>query len=485
MKSCQKCGSVVKEWDVVCPVCGTTLMTLSQPKNSEKVKGHLPGWEDFQPYPKTEESAADNAADSRQDREGEFDQRLVRAAIKSDAERGMRPNPKAVKALEQVSFLDNEMPGPRKGAQASAEAVEEAVEEIEEVEAIEEDDETGVPDNAQRVKTKDVKQAAGAQGLQRGALSQREGTEEINVGDILRPEKTDEIALSDILPPEKTDQIAVSDIIRPEGTEEVKISDIIAPDDEPPTGQIVVEGKKRQGERPGEAPPAKHPSQAPPPPRPAPLPQAAPPGQSGPPPPAVLPPMEPQPPQTAPRPQAPAIQAARPPASPLPALALPIKAGPGPLAAPPQKATIPPKAAPLPSVPDITSSPPPKIDLVKLAAPPLQAAPLQQVSRPVQAQTPQAPQQPAGGRPQQPPMPQAVEPPERERQHTDPTGGHQYDPETLKRIMQQAQAAAMSRSAKDKPGSTHISLPLAILLVAMGTLSIIGLAIIAYLLIKI
>lgn len=87
MKKCSKCGSVVKEWDVVCPSCGATLMQLEQPKDSIKVKGEIAGFE------------------SSEDEDSQFDKRLVRAAIKSDYEKGLEASPKALKALGQVSFI--------------------------------------------------------------------------------------------------------------------------------------------------------------------------------------------------------------------------------------------------------------------------------------------------------------------------------------------------------------------------------------------
>ncbi len=52
MKNCPKCGTVVKEWDLVCPHCGTTLFIPQTPVDSRKVNVSLPDWELHPQVPK-------------------------------------------------------------------------------------------------------------------------------------------------------------------------------------------------------------------------------------------------------------------------------------------------------------------------------------------------------------------------------------------------------------------------------------------------
>jgi hypothetical protein len=445
---------VVKGWDLVCPVCGTTLVDLAEPQDSIKVKGNLPGWEDF----KQEEARPKKEAPQ----ETEYDPKLVRAAIKSDYDKGRRPSKKALEALGQVSLLDSSSP---KKAPANL-AGDDEVEEIEAVEAVGEDDDI--------------------EPLDTGDLDQDEGT------DRLRPQD-------------------------------------IQPLDEEPSrpGQIIVEGKKRtlvyDFQETGATPtPSNLPSF--PPPRPtgtqqetdSPLAdalksQAAPPKLALPPAgPLIVPPLQMgsmpivRPPQPAPAPTGPAPVATGPMPSPAPGM-VPIQQPMAPMpqaavaapqtVAPAQQPVIQPQATPIarqptqPPMPAASAvaglpfqdtSPSVRLPVEQPRRAPRTTAPIEVARQdkfrstvPVQREEPTAPapspRPDLAGRPSPRPSTPADVP--------------QYDPETLRKIMQQAQAAAMRRRGMPGEEQTRISLPLAILLIVMGTLSILGLAVIIFLLV--
>jgi hypothetical protein len=445
---------VVKGWDLVCPVCGTTLVDLAEPKDSIKVKGNLPGWEDF----KQEEARPRKEAPQ----ENEYDPKLVRAAIKSDYDKGRRPSKKALEALGQVSLFDGS--GPKKAP--ARRAGDDDVEEIDAVEAVGEDDDIEPLDTAD--------------------LDQEEGT------DRLRPQD-------------------------------------IQPLDEEPSrpGQIVVEGKKRTlvydfQETSVTPTPSSLPSFPPPrptgaqpetdsPPEDALKSPATPPKLALPPAgPLIVPPLQMgstpivRPPQPAPAPAGPAPVAAGPMPSPTPGM-IPIQQpmAPTPQAAvaapqtvaPAQQPVVQPQAAPLArqptqpprpaasavaGLPFQDTSPSVRLPVEQPRRAPKTTAPVEVVRQdklrstvPVQREEPTAPAPPPrpdlAGRPSPRPSTPADVP--------------QYDPETLRRIMQQAQAAAMRRRGMPGEEQTRISLPLAILLIVMGTLSILGLAVIIFLLV--
>ena len=390
LKNCPKCASVVKEWDVVCPVCGSTLIALTEPKDSIKVKGDLPGWGDFKGAGAQE---ADKGAQPPQGADTDFDKRLVRAAIKSDYEKGKKPPDKALKALGQVSFLEGQAQGPGKAGGGD---------EVEELDGVEEIDEG------------DAAEAAG---------------------------------------PIVMDRADAADEIGPE--------DILESDEAPP-GVIVVEGKKRtpKPEGQGAAQSIKRLLDAP-----VPSPSA---GEFK---------------------AAPIARVAPPPqAAPAQVTSTPQHAAPG-----PQASAVPAPAAPSPQQPYV-AQPLAAQDLAGLQGRGRQPRTTQPINlgsqgQPAQATAAASPprQQPrkksvADGKQTMPGLGGTAGKQPGQRLDTNPPGQQQYDPETLRRIMQQAQAAAMMR----KPGKegTRISLPLAILLIAMGTLSILGLAIIMFLLIS-
>ena len=459
---------MVKGWDLVCPVCGATLVDLAEPQDSIKVKGNLPGWEDF----KQEEARPKKEASQ----EAEYDPKLVRAAIKSDYDKGRSPSKKALEALGQVSLLDSSRP---KKAPANL-AGDDEVEEIEAVEAIGEDDDV--------------------EPLDAGDLDQEEGT------DRLRPQD-------------------------------------IQPLDEEPSrpGQIVVEGKKRMlvydFQETGVTPtPSSLPSFPPPHPTGAqqqtdsPLAdalksQASPPKLALPPAgPLIVPPLQMgstpivRPPQPAPAPTGPAQAstgpapvAAGPMPSPMPGM-IPIQQPAAPAAqpmapapqaavaapqtvAPAQQPVMQPQAAPIArqptqpprpaasavaGLPFQDTSPSVRLPVEQPRRTPRTTAPIEVAKQdqfrstvPVQREEPTAPapspRPDLAGRPSPRPSTPADVP--------------QYDPETLRKIMQQAQAAAMRRRGMPGEEQTRISLPLAILLIVMGTLSILGLAVIIFLLV--
>ena len=404
LKNCPKCASVVKEWDVVCPVCGSTLIALSEPKNSIKVKGDLPGWGDFKGAGAKE---ADRGAQPPQAADTDFDKRLVRAAIKSDYEKGKEPPEKALKALGQVSFLEG---------QAQEQGKAGGGDEVEELDGVEELDEG------------DAAEAAGPKTMD-------------------KPDAADEIGPEDILE-----------------------------SDEAPPGVIVVEGKKRAPKPEGQeaAQSIKQLLDAPVPStsmgefKAAPIPRVAPPPQAAPAQVASTPQY------AAPVPQASAVPAPAAPSPQQPYVSQPFAA---------QDLAGSQAAAPAPAVRSTGQQgrgrQPRTTQPISLGS---QGQPAQ--ATPAASQPGQQPRTKsvAEGKQTMPGLGETAGKPPGQRFNTNPPGTQQYDPETLRRIMQQAQAAAMMR----KPGKegTRISLPLAILLIAMGTLSILGLAIIMFLLIS-
>jgi hypothetical protein len=424
-----------------------TLVSLAEPKNSIKVKGNLPGWEDFKKDKKPEIEKSKP--------EAEYDPRLVRAAIKSDYDKGRKPKRKAFEALGHVSFIDSSAP---KQAPTDAGGIEEV-----------------------------------------DASDLMEDEEELEELDIENAETTDELELKDLAGAETTEELGLSDLARAEGTERLKAHDIEELDQEgSKPGQIVVEGKRRhlvvegQETRVAEV---KLPSFSPP--KPTGM-QADPPVPKAPPPQPVSLPGPAQPPVAF----QPFVPAARQPTPPPQAAPVPRQPTPPPQVLPiPRQPASPPQAVSVPKQPTQPPARPsrpvdeflfaPSVPPVKGLAESSQArAPKTTV--PMQTNKPEPPgkatvplsmmpaeapyaaasRQDLAGRPTS----AAVQPAQQDQ--------HQYDPETLRKIMQQAQAAAMMRMGKSGPETARISLPLAVLLITMGTLSILGLAVIIFLLIS-
>lgn len=371
LKNCPKCGSVVKEWDVVCPVCGTTLINITEPKDSIKVKGNLPGWEDFKEKGKSKKE--DDA------RAGEYDPKLVRAAIHSNYDEGKQLDRRALKALGHVSFLNESGSG----------------EEIDDVDKV----------------------------------------EEVDIRDIERPGTTDEFCSSDIMEMDNEES-------RP--------------------GQIVVKGRIRlepkvEGASSGGT---------------GQFPSFPPPGPSG----KIVEkvPEKAPPPRAAaerrPIPQPGVVTSSQPVAGrepTVPSGAAPPSAG---IAPAPQAAhrirTVLKDTQPRQAKTTIPVGMSPVLGGKKTLPVSAQALAQQQAAHPTQ------------------PTPNIAGRPKRKKKVTSPSEAQQYDPETLKKIMQQAQTAAMMRGVRPEGETTRISLTLAILLIVMGTLSILGLAVIIFLLVS-
>ncbi len=430
-----------------------TLVSISEPKNSVKVKGNLPGWEDFKEEKKPEIEKSKP--------EAEYDPRLVRAAIKSDYDRGRKPKRKALEALGHVSFLDSSAP-----KKAPVEA--DGIEEVDELDVMEDE-------------------------------------EELEEMDLEKAETTDELELKDLERAETTEELGISDLAQAEGTEKLKAHEIEELDQEgSKPGQIVVEGKRRLLEVEGQetrVAEVKLPSFSPPKPTGK---QVEPMIPKAPPPQAVALPEPVQPPAASKPFAAPAPRQLTPPPQqpPAPMAAPAFQTAPRPQAAPvPRQPTPLPQAMPMrrqPTQPPTRPSRPVDEFIFAPSVPPVKG-----LAESSQARAPKTtmPMQP--GKPEQPgkatvplsmqPAEAPLAPPPRKDLAGRPTSAavqpapqetHQYDPETLRKIMQQAQAAAMIRMGKQGSEAARISLPLAVLLITMGTLSILGLAVIIFLLIS-
>lgn len=350
MKYCPKCNNVVKDWDVVCPHCKSTLIAIAQPPDSAKTKGQIPAWGDY-----SRESFPARKGES------EFNKKLVRAAIKSDYEKGKKPPQRAFEALGHVSFIE-------KGVQSDEQKGIEQEEELKEIDEIEEIDEVSE-----------------MEGLVKNRNGFGEAVDELNEGDIIESVESQ--------------------------------------------GPIVFEGKKREPKEKDREPLNSDDFHS-------------------------------------------------------------------------LKALL---DAPIPSPSSSTSGKFKPLDVPRVAPPPREIVAKATKSTPEEkaeqdlsrGTTPQNVQTAAGMDKIQKKVMQDYDSKKQVRDYgqnrrnvktiaSSPSAGEQsdsikYDPETLKRIMQQAQAAAMMRQ-KGMQGEQHISLPVAILLITMGILSLVGIALIIYIL---